>query len=471
MSQCGFGALSAQGAVASRSNTPTSGDLKDLIRAVMIERKEYLRRRRRMIEALGDDCIAIIPTAPIRRRNRDIEHLFRPDSDFYYVTGFPEPRAVAVLVPGRSQGEYLLFCEERSADEVLLHGAAAGIDGAVELFGADDAFPISDIDEILPGIMEGRSRVYYSMGNYTDFDHRVLGWLQDLRRRSRYGGGPGEIVALDYITHDMRLVKSAAEVRAIRAAIAATAVGHQRAMAASRPGVGEHMLEAELRYGFAQAGSKHSAYPCIVASGVNGCTMHYLENNDTLEDGDLVLIDAGAEHAFYASDVTRTFPANGQFTAQQRDLYELVLAAQQAGIDAARPGQDINAPHRAAVDVIARGLIELGLLRGSYAQVMRSESYRQYYMHPTGHWLGLDVHDVGDYKVDGEWRVLEPGMVLTVEPGIYIGPDAPLAAGWRGQAIRIEDDVLVTRKAPDVLSAAIPKSLSAVEAAVGAASQ
>jgi Xaa-Pro aminopeptidase len=435
----------------------------------VIERKEYARRRRRLVEELGDDCVAIIPTAPLRRRNRDIDHAFRPDSDFYYLTGFPEPRAVAVLVPGRSQGEYLLFCEERSTDEVMLHGACAGMDGAVEQFGADDAFPIGDIDEILPGIIEGRSRVYYSMGNYTDFDHRVLAWLQDLRRRSRYGGGPGEIVALDHIVHDMRLVKSAAEIRMIRSALTASERGHLRAMAATRPGVTEHMLEAELRYGFAEAGSRHIAYPCIVAGGENGCTMHYIDNTSVLKDGDLVLLDAGAEYGYYASDVTRTYPVNGRYSSQQRALYTVVLEAQASAIDAARAGADFNAPHRAAVGVIARGLIDLGLLRGPLELVLRTESYRQFYMHPTGHWLGLDVHDVGDYKLDGEWRVLEPSMVLTVEPGLYIAPDAQVAAHWRGQAVRIEDDILVTRSTPEILSAAIPKTIDALEAAVGVA--
>jgi Xaa-Pro aminopeptidase len=435
----------------------------------MVERKEYLRRRRRVIEELGDNSIAIIPTAPVRRRNRDIEFAFRPDSDFYYLTGFAEPRAVAVLVPGRPQGEYLLFCEDRDEYEAILHGPTAGVDGVIERFGADDAFPIGDIDDILPGILEGRSRVYYSMGNYTDFDHQVFGWLHDLRRRARYEGGPGEIVALDHIIHDMRLIKSAAEVRTINAAIEASAAAHERAMAICAPGTTEQQLEAELRYQFASAGCKHAAYPCIVASGVNGCVMHYLRNDGPVRDGDLVLIDAGAEFDFYAADITRTFPANGRFTLAQKAIYELVLAAQAAAIDTARTGQDFNAPHRAAVDVIARGLIELGLLQGSLEQVMRSQSYRQFYMHPTGHWLGLDVHDVGDYKFDGEWRPLEVGMVLTVEPGIYIAADAPVPSEFRGTAVRIEDDVLVTRAAPRVLSQAVPKSVDEIEALVGSA--
>ncbi|MEM7406569.1 MAG: aminopeptidase P N-terminal domain-containing protein [Pseudomonadota bacterium] len=434
----------------------------------MIERKEYARRRRRVIEELGDDCVAIIPTAPVRRRNRDIEYRFRPDSDFFYLTGFPEPRAVAVLVPGRPQGEYLLFCEDREADAVALHGPVAGPEGAVSRYGADDAFPITDMDEILPGLMERSSRLYYSLGSYTDFDHRVFGWMHDLRRRSRHLAGPGEVVALNHILHDMRLIKSAAELRAIGKAIEATEHGHRRAMAAARPGVGEALLEAELRYGFAEKGCRHTAYPCIVASGANGCVMHYIDNEGVLSEGDLVLVDAGAESAFYAADVTRTFPVSGRFTDTQKALYELVLEAQQAGIEAARIGADVNAPHRAAVAIIARGLLNLGLLEGSYRDVMRTEAFRQYYMHPSTHWLGLDVHDVGDYKFEGEWRELEAGMVLTVEPGIYIGADAAVPVEWRGTAIRIEDDILVTRDGPEVLSASLGKSVADVEAMVGA---
>ena len=433
----------------------------------MVERKEYARRRRHVLEEIGENSIAIIPTAPVRRRNRDIEYPFRPDSDFYYLTGFAEPRAVALLVPGRAQGEYLLFCEDRDEDEAMLHGPTAGIDGAITRFGADDAFPIGDIDDILPGILEGRSRVYYSMGNYTDFDHRVFNWLHDLRRRARYEGGPGEIVALDHIIHDMRLIKSAAEVRTIGAAVEATASAHLRAMAICEPGITEQQLEAELRYQFARAGCKHAAYPCIVASGVNGCVMHYLRNDGPVKDGDLVLIDAGAEYEYYAADITRTFPANGQFSPAQKAIYELVLASQAAAIAAARAGADFNAPHRAAVDVIARGLVELGLLSGPLDKVMREQSYRQFYMHPTGHWLGLDVHDVGDYKFDGEWRALEPGMVLTVEPGIYIAADAPVGREWCGMAVRIEDDLLVTRDGPQVLTDAVPKQVNEIEALVG----
>ena len=421
------------------------------------------------MQELGDDCIAIVPTAPARRRNRDVFHAYRPDSDFYYLTGFDEPHAVAVFMPGRAQGEFLLFCEERSPEDARLHGPSAGIDAAVSRYGADDAFPSSDLDDILPGLMEGRSRVYYTLGGYTDFDHRVFGWMQDLRRRVGYDAAPADIVALDPIVHDMRLIKSAAEVRTLRRAIEATAFGHQRAMTVCRPGMTEQQIEAELLYAFASKGCRYPAYPSIVAAGEHGCIAHYMRNDGELADGDLLLIDAGAEYGFYAADVTRTFPVSGRFSAAQAALYDVVLASQEDAIAAVRAGEDVNAPHRAALRTLARGLIELGLLDGPIDKVLREQLYRPFCPHPMGHWLGLDVHDVGDYKLHGTWRALEPGMVMTVEPGLYISADAPVAREFRGQAIRIEDDVLVTRTGPEVLTAAVPKKREALESLVGVA--
>jgi Xaa-Pro aminopeptidase len=431
----------------------------------MVERKEYARRRRRVMEALDDTSVLIAPTAPVLRRNRDVEFPFRPDSDFYYLTGFAEPEAVAVLVPGRPQGEYLLFCREHDPQMERWVGRCAGLDQAISRFGADDAFPMSDLDDILPGIMEGRARVYYSMGNYADFDQRVLGWLGILRHRGHYSSGHAEIVSPDHIIHDLRLVKSAAEVRVVRQAVAASAHAHRHAMAVCEPGMPEYELEAELLREFARHGARHSAYPSIVAGGANGCIMHYTHNDSRLNDGDLVLIDAGAEFDYYAADITRTFPVGGTFSEPQRLLYETVLRAQEAAIAEVYPGNDFNAPHRTAVRVIAQGLIELGLLDGPLDRVLRDGDYERYYMHPTGHWLGLDVHDVGEYKLGGAWRVFEPGMITTVEPGLYISPDADeLGRRWRGIAIRIEDDVLVTRDGPEVLTAAVPKSVAEVEA-------
>ena len=435
----------------------------------MIERKEYARRRRRLLQALEDDCIAIVPTAPARRRNRDVFHAYRPDSDFFYLTGFDEPQAVAVFMPGRVQGEFLLFCEERNAADASLYGPSAGIDAAVSRFGADDAFPSGDLDDILPGLMEERSRVYYTLGGYTEFDHRVFGWMQDLRRRVGYNTAPAEIVALDSIVHDMRLIKSAAELRTIKRAIDASAAGHQRAMSVCRSGMTEQQLEAELLYTFALAGCRYPAYPSIVAGGEHGCVAHYVRNDGELTDGDLVLIDAGAECDYYAADITRTFPVSGSFTPAQAALYDVVLESQLDAIAAVRPGEDVNAPHRAALRTLARGLVDLGLLSGPIEKVLREERYKPFCPHPMGHWLGLDVHDVGDYKLHGTWRALEPGMLMTVEPGLYIGVDAPVPKEFRGQAIRIEDDVLVTRAGPEVLSAAVPKQRAELEVLVGAA--
>ena len=434
-----------------------------------MDQREFARRRRQLMRMMGEGAIAVVPGAGLRYRSRDVEYPFRQDSDFHYLTGFPEPDAVAVLVPGRPQGEYVLFCREREPDKEVWTGPRAGPEGACEHYGADDAFPIGDIDDILPGLIEGCERVYYTMGTYPDFDRRMIGYLNELRRRVRAGGRtPEEFVALDHLLHDMRLYKSRAELRAMREAARIAMGAHRRAMAACRPGLHEHEIEAELLYEFRRHGSE-PAYPPIVASGPNACILHYTANDRRMEDGELLLIDAGCEHACYASDITRTFPVSGRFSPEQRAVYELVLEAQEAAIAAVRPGNHWNDPHEAAVRVLTRGLVRLGLLSGRPAQLVRKEAYKRFFMHRTGHWLGLDVHDVGDYKVDEEWRLLEPGMVLTVEPGLYIAPDARgVRKRWRGIGVRIEDDVAVTADGCEVLSAALPKDPDTVEAMVGA---
>ena len=421
------------------------------------------------MEVMDEDCIAIIPTAPVRARNRDVEYPYRPDSDFYYLTGFGEPEAVAVLVPGRAQGEYVLFCRERHPEQEQWNGVRAGLEGACEQFGADDAFPISDIDDILPGMMETRADVYYSMGYYPEFDQRMLGWLNKIRTRARAGvSAPAQFVALDHILHDMRLFKSKAEIKAMSNAVAISTRAHRRAMSVCRPGMTEYQIEAELMHEFMRAGGRSVAYPPIVAGGANACILHYTDNARKLDDGDLLLIDAGVEFDYYASDITRTFPVNGKFTAAQRDVYTLVLESQKAAINQVRPGNHWNDPHEAAVDVLTRGLVDLGLLKGRPATLIKKEGYKKFYMHRTGHWLGMDVHDVGDYKIDGEWRVLEPGMVMTVEPGLYIkGGDRSVPKKWWNIGVRIEDDVLVTKDGPEVLTKAAPKSIGEIEAIVG----
>ena len=430
-----------------------------------MDQKEFARRRKQLMRMMGSDSIAILPTSPERQRNRDVEYPFRPDSDFYYLTGFAEPDAVAVIVPGRPHGEYLLFCREKNPEMETWTGRRFGPEGAVELYGADDAFPISDIDDILPGLLEGRERVFYTMGAAPDFDKRVIGWVSRIRSAARTGQRPpDEFVSLEHFLHDMRLYKSRAEIKTMRQAANIASRAHKRAMQTCQPGMMEYEVEAEFLHEFRSAGGE-PAYPSIVGGGANGCILHYTENNAELQSGDLLLIDAGMEHECYASDISRTFPVNGKYTKAQRAIYELVLDAQLAAIEEVYPGNHWNAPHEAAVKVLTRGLVKLGLLKGRTPTLIKKNAYRQFYMHRTGHWLGMDVHDVGDYKVGEEWRVLEPGMVLTVEPGLYIAAGSKgVARKWWNIGVRIEDDVLVTRDGYDVLSKAAPKTVEEIEA-------
>jgi len=429
-----------------------------------MNQKEFERRRKQLMRMVGVGGIAILPAAPVRKRSRDVEYRYRQDSDFYYLTGFTEPDAVAVLVPGRKQGEFLLFCRERDPDRELWDGSRAGQDGAIEDFGADDAFPIDDIDDIIPGLIEGCTRVYYTMGMYADFDSHVADWVNSLRSRlSRGVHTPQEFVALDHLLHDMRLYKSRAEISAMRKAAKIAVSAHERAMRIVRPGMFEYEIEAEFVHEFRRNDARTSYNP-IIGSGRNACTLHYVDNRAQLRDGDLLLIDAGCEVDYYASDITRTMPVSGRFTPEQRAVYEVVLEAQVAAIDKVRRGNHWNEPHDAAVKVITRGLKKLGLLDGSLPRLVREGAYREYYMHRTGHWLGMDVHDVGDYKVGDEWRLLEPGMAMTVEPGIYLPDSRKVPARFRNIGVRIEDDVVVTTGAADVLSKGLEKEPDAVEA-------
>ncbi|MFK3972654.1 Xaa-Pro aminopeptidase [Pseudomonas sp. NPDC087358] len=438
---------------------------------IHIPKAEYARRRKALMEQMEPNSIAILPAAAVAIRNRDVEHVYRQDSDFQYLSGFPEPEAVIVLIPGREYGEYVLFCRERNPERELWDGLRAGQDGAISQYGADDAFPITDIDDILPGLIEGRDRVYSSMGNNPEFDRHVMEWINVIRSKAHLGAQPpNEFVALDHLLHDMRLYKSAAEVKVMREAAQISARAHVRAMQASRAGLHEFSLEAELDYEFRKGGAKMPAYGSIVASGRNACILHYQENDAPLKDGDLVLIDAGCEIDCYASDITRTFPVSGKFSAEQKAIYELVLKSQEAAFAAIKPGNHWNQAHEATVQVITSGLVELGLLQGAVDELIANEAYKAFYMHRAGHWLGMDVHDVGEYKVGGEWRVLEVGMALTVEPGIYVSPDNQhVAKKWRGIGVRIEDDVVVTKKGCEILTVDVPKSVAAIEALMAAA--
>lgn len=431
-----------------------------------IPMKEFAERRRKLMDRMAPDSIAILPAAPERVRNRDVLHPFRQDSDFHYLTGFGEPEAVLALIPGREHGETVLFCKERNPEKELWDGFLVGPEGAIEYYGVDDAFPIADIDDILPGMLEGRSRVYYPLGKDPAFDSRIIDWLKVLRSKVRTGAHPpGELVALEHLLHDMRLFKSPAEIRVMAKAGQISAEAHCRAMKRARQGGFEYHLEAELIHTFMEHGARSTAYPSIVGGGNNSCILHYIENRAPLNDGDLVLIDAGCELECYASDITRTFPVSGRFSPEQKAVYDVVLAAQYAAIEAVKPGNHWNQPHEAALEVLTQGLIELGILSGTLEEALASEAYKPFFMHRTGHWLGLDVHDVGDYRVGDAWRLLEPGMVLTIEPGLYISPtNTDVDEKWRGIGIRIEDDVVVTKEGCRNLTEGVPKTTDEIEA-------
>lgn len=410
------------------------------------------------------DGIAILPTAPHQSRNGDVLFQFRPDSDFYYLTHFPEPEAVLAIVPGRPEGEFILFCREKDALRETWDGRRAGTEGAMELYGADQAFAIEEFDDVLVSLIENRDKVFTIMGRYPDFDSEIIHAVSMIRGKQRAGvHAPGEIVDLGHIMHEMRLLKRKDEIKLMRQAASISAAAHVRAMQATRPGRYEYQVQAELECEFRLGGSQWPAYPSIVAGGANACILHYTENDQALQDGDLLLIDAGAELDCYAADITRTFPVNGKYSGPQKAVYEVVLAAQKAAIEAVAPDRPIVDYHDAAVEVLTDGMIDLGLLSGERNELIETRAYDRFYMHRTGHWLGMDVHDVGDYKVDNQWRLLEPGMVLTVEPGLYITAADDIDPKWHNIGIRIEDDVLVSRGGNDILTAKAPKEMDDIE--------
>lgn len=411
------------------------------------------------------NSIALLAAAPPRVRNSDAEYLYRQNSDFHYLTGFTEEKALLALIPGRKQGEVVLFCQQKDKAKELWHGTLMGPDVARKELEIDDAFPVDDMDDILPGLIEGRDRVYYSMGKDDRFDNQVMNWLKVIRSKAKIGAHPpGEFLMLDHLLHELRLIKSTNEIKLMQQAAKISAEGHKRAMAYCRPGIREYELEAELLHAFTRNGSRAPAYTSIVATGDNACILHYIENDSEVKAGDLVLIDAGCEYGHYASDITRTFPANGKFSPEQKAIYNIVLKAQLAAIEAIRPGVPWDEPHNISVKIITQGLVRLGIMNGRPSQLIKSEAYKDFYMHRIGHWIGMDVHDVGDYKIDDDWRLLEPGMVTTVEPGIYISPsNKKVPKKWRGIGVRIEDDVLITRNGNKVLSAGIPKTIQEIE--------
>lgn len=429
-----------------------------------ISRNEYAKRRQQVLAQIGTGSIAIIHSSTLKTRNHDAEYVFRQDSDFYYLTGFNEPEAVAVLIPHRAEGEYVLFCRERDPAVEQWTGYRAGVEGAKTQYDADESYPISQLAEIMPKLLANRAQVYYRLGMDWTFDQQVFTWLNSVRSQVRAGvKAPQTFKVLDEIIHEMRLIKSEAELAMMRHAANTSARAHTEAMRMCQSNMTEYQVEAVFAYEFRRDGME-TAYTSIVGGGKNGCILHYIENRDVLKAGELLLIDAGAEYQCYASDITRTFPINGKFSPEQKALYQLVLNAQYAAINAVRPEVLWDDIHQAAVNVLVDGLLELGLLTESKDKVLADGLYRKFYMHRTGHWLGLDVHDVGAYKVEGEWRRLQAGMVLTVEPGLYIPAEEGIDPKWWHIGIRIEDDVRVTDTGHEVLTAGVVKEIADIEA-------
>ncbi len=436
-----------------------------------ISRDEYARRRTHLLARLPAGSAALVAAATLKTRNRDAEFAFRQDSDFYYLTGFNEPDAILLLLPGRAEGEAVMFCPPRDPQMEIWTGYRAGPEGCVRNFGMDQAFELEHLDAQLPELLDGRLRLYYALGQDETLDTRVRGWVNAVRAKARQGAQPPqELVQLDTLLHEQRLFKSEAELEIMRRAGDISAAAHVQAMQICAPGMSEYQLEAEITAHCMREGARFQAYSPIVGGGANGCILHYIDNMDLLRDGDLVLIDAGCELDNYASDITRTFPVNGRFSPQQAELYQLVLDTQLACIDAIRPGVLWNDIHELSVRVLTEGLVRLGLLQGNTDTLIEEGAYRRFYMHRVGHWLGMDVHDVGDYKQNGDWRPLEPGMVMTVEPGLYIAPDdESVAPQWRGIGIRIEDDVVITERGCEVLTDGVPKQIADIEALMAGA--
>jgi Xaa-Pro aminopeptidase len=432
------------------------------------QHESFARRRAAFFDAMAQaspSAVAVVPSAPVFVRNNDVEHEYRQDSDFFYLTGLDEPDSVALL--DARERKTVLLVRPRDPDREVWDGPRTGVEGAKARYGADEAFVVAELDDKLQAALQNHRRVYYRLGKNRRFDDRVLGAIDRLRSRPRAGAAaPTEIVDTGDILHEMRLRKAPVEIETMRAAVAITREAHERAMSQARPGMYEYEIEALFLDTFRRRGSERPAYGSIVGSGPNACVLHHRKNDRRIDVGDLLLVDAGCEYGYYASDVTRTFPVGRDFSREQQAIYELVLQAQLEGIAATRPGATLDDIHKLSVEVITRGLVRLGLLSGEPEKVIETEGYKRFFMHRTSHWLGMDVHDVGAYFTDGAPRRLEPGMVLTVEPGIYIAPgDASVPPEWRGIGVRIEDDVLVGDSGPEVLTAAIPKTVDELRAA------
>ena len=434
----------------------------------------HARRRAAFFDAMassgGDasDAVAVFPSAPVYTRNNDVEHDYRQDSDFFYLTGFDEPHSVLVM-EGKER-KATMFVRPRDPEREIWDGPRAGVDGVKSDFGADASFVVSELDAELPKLVQNHKRLYYRLGKDRPFDEKIIELVDRLRTRGRLGiTAPSDVLDPGQILHEMRLYKHEADLDAMRRAAAITREAHVLAMGKTKPGMHEYEVEAILLDTFRRHGSERAAYGSIVGSGPNACILHYRANNRLMGAGELLLIDAGCEYGYYASDVTRTFPVSGKFSREQQAIYELVLEAQLASIAETKIGQTLEQIHRTSVEVITRGLVKLGLLVGEPEKLIEDEAYKPFYMHRTSHWLGMDVHDVGPYFIDGKPRKLDAGMVLTVEPGIYIAKDyEKVPAAWRGIGVRIEDDILVTKTGPQDLTAGIPKTVEEVHRACAA---
>ena len=431
----------------------------------MISKAEYAARRKDLMSMMGDNSIAVIASASEKVRSKDTLYPYKQSTNLSYLCGFAEPSAVMVLIPKRVQGEFLLFCRDKNPLRETWDGHRMGPLAAKNTLGVQDAFPIDDIEDILPGLLEDKSRVYYSAGKDKAFDSRLMHWVDEVRNnRSVEGHSTCEFVDLDHLLGELRLIKSAAEIKLMRKAADISAQAHCRAMKQCKVGQKEYQLQAEIEHEFMMSGATGPAYTSIVGSGSNACVLHYIENTATLKSGDLVLIDAGCEYQNYAADITRTFPVNGKYSSAQAAIYDIVLAAQDAAIKTVAPGVTFDQANKAAIEVITRGLVDLGILSGDVENLIADGAYREFYMHSVSHWLGMDVHDVGDYKVDSHWRVYEPGMLLTIEPGIYISAEnLQVDKKWRGIGVRIEDDILVTKKGYEILTDGVPKQRDQIE--------
>jgi len=431
----------------------------------MISKKEYAARRKDLMSMMADNSIAVIAAAPEKVRSKDTLYPYKQSTNFSYLSGFSEPCAVMLLIPNRQQGECVLFCRDKDPLRETWDGLRLGPIEAKQALALDDAFPIDDIDDILPGLLEGKSHIYYSAGKDKAFDKQLIQWVDEVTLDKESDSEPCcEQVDLDHILAELRLIKSAAEIKLMRKAADISAEVHCRAMRFCKPGQYEYQLQAEIEHQFMMSGATGPAYTSIVGGGKNACILHYIENQSALKSGDLVLIDAGCEYQNYAADITRTFPINGKFSTAQAAIYDIVLAAQTAAINCITPGVTYDQANKATIEVITQGLVDLGILKGDVDQLITEGAYREFYMHSVSHWLGMDVHDVGDYKINNQWRVYEAGMLLTIEPGIYIAADNQnVDKKWRGIAVRIEDDILVTKAGREVLTDGVPKQRDQIE--------